>query len=293
MAADGSWQPDPNDPERLRWRTDAGEWTDYVATGKTVSTDPVPAPAPAPAPAPVPTERKRRKWPWIVLACFVAIGVVGVVSESEDEQPRSATTTVAVVENDCNRKIGRARTLASSWRTEAEAALTGDTLAHDVAVLTYDQMQAANMDAYACILDEERYEEAGAWNDLALAAQSLHDDLTGRDGAQDEDLIAECGRLGERVVLYTTEDIPDAVARFDTAAKREDIAAMQSSYNHIGATIRTLRSTAATMEATGCPGLFPEAWAEIVGGQLEMEVGWEAAQEICRQDMAVALDFDC
>ena len=68
---------------------------------------------------------------------------------------------------------------------------------------------------------------------------------------------------------------------------------MQSAYNHIGSTIRTLRSTAATMEATGCPGLFPGAWAEIVGGQLEMEVGWEAAQEICRQDMAVVLDFDC
>ena len=160
-------------------------------------------------------------------------------------------------------------------------------------MLTYDQMQAANMDAYACILDEGRYEEAEAWNDLALAAQSLHDDLTGRDGAQDENLIAECGRLGEWVVLYTTEDIPNAVARFDAAAEREDIAAMQSSYNHIGATIRTLRSTAATMEATGCPDLFPEAWIEIVGGQFEMEVGWEAAQEACRQDLAVALDFDC
>ena len=68
---------------------------------------------------------------------------------------------------------------------------------------------------------------------------------------------------------------------------------MQSSYNHVGATIRTLRSTVATMEATGCHDLFPEAWAEVVGGQLEMEVGWEVVQEICRQDLAATYDFDC
>ena len=200
MVEPGSWKSDPDDPERLRWRTDAGEWTDYTAAGSEVAAVPVKA------------GRKRRKWPWIVLAAVVALGVVGGLAEQGEDSmapaPRSIATTTAVT-------------------------------------------------------------------------------------APDSDLIAECGRLGERVVLYTTEDIPDAVARFDAAAEREDIATMQSAYNHIGSTIRTLRSTAATMEATGCPGLFPGAWAEIVGGQLEMEVGWEAAQEICRQDLAAALDFDC
>ena len=196
MVEPGSWRSDPDDPERLRWRTDAGKWTDYTAAGSEVATVPVKA------------GRKRRKWPWILLAAVVTLGVVGGLAEQGEDSTAPASQSTATT-------------------------------------------------------------------------------------TSDSDLIAECGRLGERVVLYTTEDIPDAVARFDAAAEREDIAAMQSAYNHIGATIRTLRSTAATMEATGCPGLFPGAWAEIVGGQLEMEVGWEAAQEICRQDMAVALDFDC
>ena len=94
MAADGTWQKDPNDPERLRWRTHDGEWTDYVATAdKTVSTDPVL----------VPTKHKRRKWPWIVLACFVAIGVVGAISENTEEPPSStqaptpAPTTLVIL----------------------------------------------------------------------------------------------------------------------------------------------------------------------------------------------------
>ena len=166
MAEPGSWKPDPDDPERLRWRTDAGEWTDYTAAGSDVATVPVKA------------GRKRRKWPWIVLACVVALAAAGVVSESEDEQPRPATTTTAaVIENDCNRKIGRAKTLASLWLAEAEAAIEGDTLAYDVATLTYDQMQGANMDAFACALAEERYNESEAWSDLALTGQSLHDDL--------------------------------------------------------------------------------------------------------------------
>ena len=184
MAEPGSWQPDPDDPERLRWRTDAGEWTDYTAAGSEV------------AAVPVKVGRKRRKWPWIVLACVVALmaagvvalmtaGVValmtaGVASELEDEQPRPAmttTTTAVVVENDCNRKIGRAKTLTGLWLVEAEAAIAGDTLAYDVATLTYDQMQEANLDAYACTLDGERYEEAEAWADLSLTGQSLHDDL--------------------------------------------------------------------------------------------------------------------
>ena len=196
MVEPGSWQPDSDDPERLRWRTDAGEWTDYTAAGSEVAAVPVKA------------GRKRRKWPWILLAAIVALGMIGgLIEQGEDSTApasRSAVSTTTAV-----------------------------------------------------------------------------------------DLTAECGRLGERVVFYTAEDIPDAVARFDAAAEREDIAAMQSAYNHVGATVRSMRSTAATMEATGCPGLFPGAWAEIVGGQLEMEVGWEVAQEICRQDMAVALDFDC
>ena len=89
MVADGTWQKDPNDPERKRWRTHDGEWTDYVATGKTVSTAPV--------------KRKRRKWPWIVLACFVAIGVVGAISENTEEPPSStqaptpAPTTLVIL----------------------------------------------------------------------------------------------------------------------------------------------------------------------------------------------------
>ena len=78
MAEPGSWKPDPDDPERLRWRTDAGEWTNYTAVGGEVAT------------TPVKPERKRRKWPWIVLACVVALAVTGVVSESEDEQPSAA-----------------------------------------------------------------------------------------------------------------------------------------------------------------------------------------------------------
>ena len=194
MAEPGSWQPDSDDPERLRWRTDAGEWTDYTAAGNKATA--------------VTVNHKRRKWPWILLAAIVALGMIGgLIEQGEDSTApasRSAVSTTTAV-----------------------------------------------------------------------------------------DLTAECGRLGERVVLYTAEDIPDAVERFDGAAEREDIAAMQLAYSHIGATIRTLRSTVATMEATGCPGLFPEAWIEVVGGQLEMEVGWEVAQEVCRQDLAVALDFDC
>ena len=200
MAEPGSWQSDPDDPGRLRWRTDAGKWTDYTAAGSEVAAVPIKA------------GRKRRKWPWIVLAAVVALGVIGGLAEQGENSmtpaSRSTVTTTAAT-------------------------------------------------------------------------------------ASDSDLIAECGRLGERVVLYTTEDIPDAVARFDAAAEREDIAAMQSAYNHIGATIRTLRSTVATMEATGCPGLFPEAWIEVVGGQLEMEVGWGVAQEVCRQDLAPVFDFNC
>ena len=101
-----------------------------------------------------------------------------------------------------------------------------------------------------------------------------------------------CGHLGERIVLLTTQDIPDAVARFDAAADRGDIDVMQFAYDYLGSTMGVLRATVASMEAAGCPGLFPEAWADVVGGQIEMEANWTIARQVCREDLAV-LGFDC
>ena len=133
------------------------------------------------------------------MACAVRIWQRRLCSVSESswtsfEPPLDVeqTTTAVVIENDCDRKIGRARTLAESWLAEAEAALTGDTLAYDVATLTYSQMQGANLDAFECTLNDERYEEAEAWADLSLAGQSLHDDLLVICAEEFEPLGHEC-----------------------------------------------------------------------------------------------------
>lgn len=138
MAEPGSWKPDPDDSERLRWRTDAGEWTDYTAAGSEVATVPVKA------------GRKRRKWPWIVLACFVVIGVV--VNLTEEGQPpvaRAPTTTAAAssdLDNDlaeaCHRLSGHALDLLSEDIPSA-------TLAFNTAVAS-DDIQAVQQ-AYSRI----------------------------------------------------------------------------------------------------------------------------------------------
>ena len=141
----------------------------------------------------------RRRWKTILVvlsAMFIAGIPVGCLDPEvlEDDRPRpvTTTTTAAVVENDCNRKIGRAKTLAESWLAEAEAALEGDTLAYDVATLTYSQMQGANLDAFECTLNDERYEEAEAWADLSMAGQGLHDDLLVICAEEFEPLGHEC-----------------------------------------------------------------------------------------------------
>ena len=134
----------------------------------------------------------------IIIGFFIALGITGILVETgPDATPGSPsrstdtsgtpaptaapTTPPAGTESDCRRQIGRATTLTTSWLGEAETVLTGDfnsaTLAFDVAFLTYDNMQAANLDAYACALEAEWYDEAERWADAAEAAQNLKAEL--------------------------------------------------------------------------------------------------------------------
>lgn len=134
----------------------------------------------------------------IIVGLFIALGIAGSLMESEPNttpgspsQPTDASSAPATTaapasppadtESDCRRQIGRATTLATSWLGEAETVLSDDfssaTLAFDVAMLTYDDMQEANLAAYACALEVEWYDEAERWADAAEAAQNLKAEL--------------------------------------------------------------------------------------------------------------------
>jgi len=44
-------------------------------------------------------------------------------------------------------------------------------------MLTYDDMQEANLDAYACVSEIEWYDEAERWAEAAETAQNLNAEL--------------------------------------------------------------------------------------------------------------------
>lgn len=97
------------------------------------------------------------------------------------EQAPAQTSPSPDTEADCVRKIGRATTLATQWLNEAETVMPGDfnsaTLAFDVAMLTYDDMQDANLAAYSCNLEREWHDEAERWAELATTTQNLKAEL--------------------------------------------------------------------------------------------------------------------
>ena len=133
----------------------------------------------------------------VIVALLIVVGVIGSLVDpdsgttsggsaqpSETTPAPTPTQTTAPppdTETDCARKIGRATTLATQWIAEAEAAMTGDyndaTLAFDVAMLTYDDMQEASLDAYACNLEREWFDEAERWADIATEAQDIKAEL--------------------------------------------------------------------------------------------------------------------
>lgn len=132
----------------------------------------------------------------VIVALVIVVGIVGSLVEPDSGTtsggsalPRETTpaptptqaTTPPAEETDCARKIGRATTLATQWIAEAEMAMTGDynsaTLAYDVAMLTYDDMQEASLDAYACNLEREWFDEAERWADIATEAQNIKAEL--------------------------------------------------------------------------------------------------------------------
>ena len=230
--ASGSWQPDPTGRFRLRWRRDTGEWTNHVYSSEgALGNDPYDTP-PVPRP-PTPANEKlsdghqptmgaqrprlsRGKKLLIVLgiivALFIVSGIVGGLVELDSDttsgtssQPTETTLKPAPAqtspppdtEADCTRKIGRATTLAAQWLNEAETVMTGDfnsaTLAYDIAILTYDDMQDANLAAFACNLEREWYEESERWADLATTAQNLKAELHYACSTELEPRGFECG----------------------------------------------------------------------------------------------------
>ena len=188
----------------------------YSSEGE-LGNDPYDTPPPTPSPpgiempdlvdsphsagAPRPPKRRRKKILialGVIMGLLIALGIAGSLTEPEPDttpgspsQPTDASDTPAPTaaptsppadtESDCRRQIGRATTLATSWLGEAETVLSGDfstaTLAFDVAMLTYDDMQEANLAAYACALEIEWYDEAERWADAAEAAQNLKAEL--------------------------------------------------------------------------------------------------------------------
>ena len=217
QTASGSWQPDPTGRYKLRWRNDAGDWTHHVYSDDgTLGSDPYDAqdvprraeptleqmsatrvtrPADSAQKPPRSGRRKLLIALGIVAALLIVSGIIGSLIEPDSDtsgasspptetipEPAPAQTSPPPdTEADCARKTGRATTLAAQWLVEAETVMTGEynsaTLAYDVAILTYDDMQDANLAAYACNLEREWYEESERWADLATTAQDIKAEL--------------------------------------------------------------------------------------------------------------------